>query len=84
MGLDGSAGLADVLIGRAEVNDVAQPWGRGGLTVIPAGQVPPNPSEMLGSEAMRTLIQQLEEEYDYVLFDAPPLLPVTDASVSAD
>ncbi|GAA4267300.1 polysaccharide biosynthesis tyrosine autokinase [Frondihabitans peucedani] len=81
MGLEGGAGLSDILIGRAEIDDVIQPWGRGGLTVLPAGSVPPNPSELLGSEAMRALLETLAADYDVVLLDAPPLLPVTDAAV---
>lgn len=81
MGVEGAVGLADLLIGQAEIGDVAQPWGEGSLVFIPAGQVPPNPSEMLGSEAMRALVADLEQSYDYVLFDTPPLLPVTDAAV---
>ena len=81
MGLEGAVGLTDLLIGRVEVEDVAQPWGRAGLTVIPAGRTPPNPSEMLGSQAMRTLVSTLEASFDYVLIDSPPLLPVTDAAV---
>jgi capsular exopolysaccharide synthesis family protein len=58
-----------------------QSWGNGQLHVLPAGRVPPNPSELLGSQAMQTVIRQLEASYDYVLIDAPPLLPVTDATV---
>lgn len=81
MDVDTNAGLTDVLIGRAELEDVAQPWGRGNLVVLPAGQIPPNPSELLGSRAMQELIERLEKEFDYVLFDAPPLLPVTDAAI---
>jgi len=81
MEVDGSAGLTDVLIGRATLEDVAHPWGRGNLVVLPAGQIPPNPSELLGSKAMQDLITTLEEQFDYVLFDAPPLLPVTDAAI---
>ncbi|WIB27015.1 polysaccharide biosynthesis tyrosine autokinase [Curtobacterium sp. MCSS17_015] len=81
MDVDTNAGLTDVLIGRAELEDVAQPWGRGNLVVLPAGQIPPNPSELLGSRAMQDLIERLEGEFDYVLFDAPPLLPVTDAAI---
>lgn len=81
MGLDDAAGLTDLLIGRAELVDVAQPWGRGQLHVLPAGQIPPNPSELLGSRAMADLIRELETRFDYVLFDAPPLLPVTDAAI---
>lgn len=81
MDVDGSAGLTDVLIGRAGLEDVAHPWGRGNLVVLPAGQIPPNPSELLGSKAMQDLIGTLEDQFDYVLFDAPPLLPVTDAAI---
>lgn len=81
MGLEGSAGLTDVLIGRAELDDVTVPWGRGGLRVLPAGQVPPNPSELLGSAAMYAVVEQLTAESDFVIFDAPPLLPVTDAAI---
>ncbi|MBP1241443.1 capsular exopolysaccharide synthesis family protein [Frigoribacterium sp. PvP120] len=81
MGLEDAAGLTDLLIGRADLADVVQPWGRGQLHVLPAGQIPPNPSELLGSRAMQELIGQLEQQFDYVLFDAPPLLPVTDAAI---
>jgi len=83
MGLENAAGLTDLLIGRAEMDDVVHRWGRLQLDVLPAGQVPPNPSELLGSAAMRTLLDLLSEQYDYVLLDAPPLLPVTDAAVLA-
>ena len=81
LGLEGGAGLTTVLIGRADVQDVVQPWGDTTLDVLPAGQIPPNPSELLGSTAMRTLLDRLNEMYDMVLIDSPPLLPVTDAAV---
>jgi capsular exopolysaccharide synthesis family protein len=81
MGLEGAVGLTDVLIGRAALADVLQRWGTKDLFVLPAGQVPPNPSELLGSEAMVSLLQALNEQVDYVLLDSPPLLPVTDAAV---
>lgn len=81
MGIEGAVGLTDLLIGRVDMADAVQQWGSGYLHVLPAGSVPPNPSELLGSAAMHTLIEQLEKEFDYVLFDAPPLLPVTDAAV---
>jgi capsular exopolysaccharide synthesis family protein len=82
MGLDNAVGLTDVLIGRAELGDVMQPWGaRGSLTVLPAGDIPPNPSELLGSRGMQAIVETLQAQFDYVLFDAPPLLPVTDAAV---
>ncbi|QJU54587.1 polysaccharide biosynthesis tyrosine autokinase [Herbiconiux sp. KACC 21604] len=81
MGLEGAVGLTDVLIGRAALADVLQRWGNKDLFVLPAGQVPPNPSELLGSEAMVGLLAALNEQVDYVLLDSPPLLPVTDAAV---
>ncbi|WP_448073289.1 polysaccharide biosynthesis tyrosine autokinase [Georgenia yuyongxinii] len=81
MGLEGSVGLTTVLIGRAEVDDVVQPWGDSTLDVLSSGQVPPNPSELLGSSAMRNLLEHLTDTYDYVVLDSPPLLPVTDAAV---
>lgn len=83
MGLEGAVGLTDLLIGRAELLDVIQPWGKGNLYLLPAGKIPPNPSELLGSRVMAELITRLESEFDYVLFDAPPLLPVTDAAILA-
>lgn len=83
MGLEGSAGLTTVLIGRAAVEDVIQPWGNGQLHVLPSGQVPPNPSELLGSTSMAQLLQKLTDNYDMVVVDTPPLLPVTDAAILA-
>lgn len=81
MGIEGGAGLTDVLIGRAEPTEVVQRWGRGQLYVIPAGKVPPNPSELLGSKAMGRLMDELHNNFDFILVDAPPLLLVTDAAV---
>lgn len=81
MGLEGAVGLTDVLIGRAELDDVIQPWGTARLEILPAGQIPPNPSELLGSLGMRALLEMTAGLYDYVLVDTPPLLPVTDAAV---
>ena len=74
-------GLTDVLIGRAELQDVLQPWGdTGRLSVLGAGAVPPNPSELLGSNAMHAVVQELAK-HAIVLIDAPPLIPVTDAAI---
>ncbi len=83
MGVEGGAGLTDVLIGRAQVNEVMLPWGGRSLYVLPAGKIPPNPSELLGSQRMNLLLEALERDFDVVLCDAPPLLPVTDAAILA-
>lgn len=81
MGIEGGVGLTDVLIGRAELVDVMQKWGKGQLYVLPSGRTPPNPSELLGSAAMSKMLAQITEQFDIVLIDAPPLLLVTDAAV---
>ncbi|WP_396644932.1 polysaccharide biosynthesis tyrosine autokinase [Microbacterium sp.] len=81
MGIEGGVGLTDVLIGRAELVDVLQQWGTGKLFVLPSGRTPPNPSELLGSQAMKRTLEALADAFDYVLVDAPPLLLVTDAAV---
>ena len=81
LGLEGSAGLTDVLIERADLDDVLQPYGSDRLEVIGAGAIPPNPSELLASEAMSLVLARLATRFDYVLIDTPPVLPVTDAVV---
>lgn len=81
--LEGAVGLTTVLIGKANLADVIQPWGNTGLDILPSGQIPPNPSELLGSAAMLDLLEALSGRYDYVLLDSAPLLPVTDTAVLA-
>jgi non-specific protein-tyrosine kinase len=83
LGLDGSVGLTSVLVGATSAIDATQRWGDTGLAVIASGPLPPNPSELLSSNAMADLLRRLEGRYDLVLLDAPPLLPVTDAAVLA-
>jgi len=51
------------------------------LYVMPSGPIPPNPSELLGSKMMKNLILELSQEYDWILFDTPPVLAVTDAQI---
>jgi len=81
MGIEGAAGLTNVLLGEVDVADVLHPWGDGTLRVLPGGPHAPNPSELLGSEGMIALVRRLESMADLVIFDTPPLLPVTDAAV---
>ncbi|MBA8816792.1 capsular exopolysaccharide synthesis family protein [Microbacterium halimionae] len=83
LGIEGGVGLTDVLIGRTKVSDVMLPWGNRPLYVLPAGKVPPNPSELLGSKQMAQLLEAFARDFDIVLLDAPPLLPVTDAAILA-
>lgn len=79
-GLIGEAGLANVLIGDVGVKDVLQPFADN-VDVLASGPVPPNPTQLLQSNAMTALVEALESEADTVVIDAPPLLPVTDAAV---
>jgi capsular exopolysaccharide synthesis family protein len=81
LGLDRNVGLTTALVGDADVNDVLQHWGDDNLYVLASGQIPPNPSELLGSAEMEDLVSRLEQAFDSVIIDAPPLLPVTDAAV---
>ena len=83
LGIGGALGLADHVAGRVSLDEAIQPWNREGLFVLPAGSTPPNPGGLLGSHSVRDLLDQLRRDYDYVIIDAPPLVPVTDAAVVA-
>ena len=78
--LDAKVGLTQVLAGQVEIANAVHQLGDSNLFVLPAGRIPPNPSELLGSDKMRQLINELSEEF-IVVVDVPPLLPVTDASL---
>ncbi len=75
-------GLSEYLIGDvSDLKSIIQSTKIENLSIITAGGLPPNPSELLGSDAMSILVDQLESEYDMVLFDSPPIVAVTDASM---
>jgi capsular exopolysaccharide synthesis family protein len=80
LGMVGGVGLTNILASTAELDDVLQPYGQGNLSVLAAGPTPPNPSELLASSHMEKLIAELRARNDFVLVDAPPLLPVADAA----
>jgi non-specific protein-tyrosine kinase len=63
------------------LQQMAQPTGTKGLSVLTSGPIPPNPSELLGSAKMKKLLATLGEHYDFVIVDSPPVLAVTDAVV---
>ena len=83
LGLEGSLGLTNALAGQVGVHEVLQSWGHGRLTVLTSGSVPPNPSELLASQNMRDLLEEMKRAYDIIIIDTPPLLPVTDAAIMA-
>ncbi|MFG2824442.1 polysaccharide biosynthesis tyrosine autokinase [Kitasatospora sp. NPDC048365] len=77
-GLVQDAGLTSVLIGMATADEVLQPFGRGQLSVLTSGPVPPNPAELLASDRMRAILDDLARTFDTVVVDSAPLLPVAD------
>jgi capsular exopolysaccharide synthesis family protein len=79
LGIEGGAGLTTVLLGQAGIDDVVQRWRDTSLYVLTSGAIPPNPSELLGSEPMRELFDKLAHEFDFILIDSPPVVPVVDA-----
>jgi capsular exopolysaccharide synthesis family protein len=81
-GISRGPGLSEYLIGEiGDVNSIIHETKVENLYIITAGGLPPNPSELLGSESMSRLIDQLELEWDMVLLDSPPIVAVTDASM---
>ncbi|UUZ61698.1 polysaccharide biosynthesis tyrosine autokinase [Nocardioides sp. B-3] len=81
LGLDDAVGTTSVLIGKISLEDALQSYGDSGLRVPACGPIPPNPSELLQSHAMEKLLADLRSDFDVVILDAPPLLPVTDAAL---
>jgi capsular exopolysaccharide synthesis family protein len=74
-------GLSNVLVGAAEAKTAIRATGNPHLFVLPAGHIPPNPAELLGSAKYRRLIEELGKHYDWIIVDAPPVMAVTDAAV---
>lgn len=83
LNLEPGVGLTTVLVGRIALQDAIQETSIDGLHVLASGQVPPNPAELIKSNAMTDILKDLRERYDIVLIDATPLLPVTDAALIA-
>lgn len=78
--IDSKIGLTQVLAGQVELADAVRQFEDTQLFILPAGRIPPNPSELLGSDKMRQLIAELSGEFT-VIVDVPPVLPVTDAAL---
>lgn len=75
-------GLSEVLIGKISLEETIQRY-NDNLDILSSGKIPPNPSEMLSSNAMNNLIETLKEKYDIVILDSAPLQAVTDAQILA-
>tara|TARA_Y100000768_G_scaffold62549_3_gene42762 strand:+ start:323 stop:2659 length:2337 start_codon:yes stop_codon:yes gene_type:complete len=80
--LNKEPGITDYLAGyKDDFNSLVQNTDIDNLYVVTSGVIPPNPSELLGSKKMSNLVQELEESWDVILFDSPPLVAVTDATM---
>lgn len=78
-GINGKKGLSDVLGGFCKLNEAVVAIDEHGMDCIPAGQIPPNPAELLASQTTVSLLEELKGIYDYILIDTPPITVVTDA-----
>lgn len=81
MQMNARLGLSNVLLKPALLDKAIQPSKVDNLDVLPTGDVPPNPSELLGSSKMHKLLEVLRERYDYIILDTSPVNMVTDACV---
>ncbi|ELR7592932.1 tyrosine-protein kinase Wzc [Shigella flexneri] len=81
LGTNNVNGLSEILIGQGDITTAAKPTSIAKFDLIPRGQVPPNPSELLMSERFAELVNWASKNYDLVLIDTPPILAVTDAAI---
>lgn len=82
LGISNVMGLSDILRNHATIQEAGQPWGNSNLIVITSGSLPPNPAEVLSSDRMNQVINELKSMADMVVIDSPPFL-LADASVLA-
>lgn len=76
-----NVGTIDYLMGDVALEDACQDTHHPNLKLMPTGIAPPNPSEWVDSVEMKQLIETAKESFDYVIIDAPPLLPITDSRI---
>ena len=77
-------GLSNLLVGDKQLSDTIRESPQQGLWLLPAGTFPPNPAELLGSKKFRDLTAYLQQHFDWVIIDTPPVMAVTDASITAN
>jgi len=81
--LDRHHGVTDILLGTLTLEQALKPSDIHNLEILTCGEVPPNPAEIIASEAYQSMIEKLREDYDIIILDSPPLIAVTDASILA-
>lgn len=77
----GDAGVTNVIVGEATVDEVAKPTMVKNLWSVPAGPTPPNPADLLHSERFKKFLHDLSDRFDRVVIDSPPVVPVTDSAI---
>ncbi|MBS4204796.1 CpsD/CapB family tyrosine-protein kinase [Lederbergia citrea] len=82
--MNNAYGLTNVLTRQMRINEAAKVSNLEGLDVLTSGPIPPNPAELLSSNAMKQFFEEAGVQYDLVIFDTPPILAVTDAQVLAN
>lgn len=80
-GINKEPGMVNLLTGKAKLNEIVSSANIEHLYLIPVGITPPNPSELLSQQNLSDLLDSIREEFDYILIDSPPVLPVTDAQI---
>lgn len=81
LGLDTDKGLADILSNGLSLEEALLDIGISNLTIIPSGEYPKNPAELLGSLKMRNLLESLRQQFDYIIIDTPPVISLTDPGI---
>jgi len=83
LGLNAKRGISNILVGKSDLYEmlVEVPDHNGNLYILPAGSLPPNPAELISGPNMPELMRSLQERFDYIIIDSPPLNVVTDATL---
>ena len=80
-GRSGDAGVTNVIVGDATVDEVAKPTMIQNLWSVPAGPTPPNPADLLHSDRFKKFLNDLSDRFDRIVIDSPPVVPVTDSAI---
>ncbi|MBN3041059.1 MAG: AAA family ATPase [Candidatus Omnitrophica bacterium] len=80
---DSLRNITDIMLGSIDLSDTLSPSGMRNIWILPSGSYPPNAAELLASKELPLVVEKLREEFDCILFDSPPVLPVTDPAIIA-
>ena len=80
---DALKNISDIMLGNMQLDEIMKGPGIENIFILPVGQLPRNPTEILESTELSELVEVIKKRFDVILFDSPPVLPVTDASLLA-